>query len=86
MPLSPEESKQETEAQTVIVAVQVGVALTRPPRTDRYSRILVHADIDPANPDWFAAETEARLTACHIAHRPDVVMVVSAVITDLLDV
>jgi len=71
----------------VIVAVEVGVALSRPPRLDRLSRVLVEVEFDPiTGPGWFSAETEARLVACWMATRPDVVMPVSATVVDILEV
>lgn len=71
----------------MIVIVEVGVALSRPPRTDRISRIVVDVAMDPRRPDWDRAETEARLIAAHIASgRPGVVMPVSATVTGVTDV
>lgn len=60
----------------MIVAVHVGVALSRPPGVDRISRILVEAD----------SEIEAMLIACQMAHRPDVVMPVSSEVVDILEI
>lgn len=37
-------------------------------------------------PGWFTAETEARLTACYMVQRLDVVMSVSATVVDILEV
>lgn len=67
----------------MLVAVEVGVALSRPPRTDRISRVIVEVEFTG---DWLVAESEARITACWIATRRDVVMPVSAVVTDILEV
>lgn len=68
----------------MIVVVEVGVALARPPRLDRLSRVLVEVDFDG---DFFTAETEARILACLIAGgRSDVVMPVSATVTDILEI
>jgi hypothetical protein len=68
----------------MIVAVEVGVALTRPPKTDRISRVLVEVDL--VGEDWFGAETEAQLIACWMVCRPDVVMPVYSKVTDILEV
>lgn len=67
----------------MIVAVEVGVALSRPPKLDRMSRVLVEVEFDGS---FFAAETEARLLATDIAMRPDVVMPVYAQVIDILEI
>lgn len=70
----------------MIAAVEVGVALARPPRTDRLCRVVVEV----ACASWRelpAAELEALALALAIASaRPDVVMPVSARIVDVLEV
>lgn len=71
----------------MIVAVEVGVALRRPPRLDRLSRVLVEVEFDPLTGRWEQAEMEAELLAIEIAAgRPDVVMAVSSEITAILEV
>lgn len=69
------------------VAVEVGIALSRPPRLDRYSRVLVSVDFDPLTDSWDEAERQAEWTALAIAQgRPEVVMAVSSCITEILAV
>jgi hypothetical protein len=58
----------------MLVAVEVGVALSRPPRVDRISKVLVEAP----------TEIEAQLLACQIACRRDVVMPVYSQVLDVL--
>lgn len=71
----------------MIVAVEVGVALSRPPRLDRLSRVLVDVPFNPLTDSWFAAEVEAQLIAIDIAaSRRDVVMPVSAKLTDIIEI
>lgn len=62
----------------MIVAVEVGVALARPPRHDATMWVLVDA----------ATDTEARLIACQIAGSTGrgVVMVISADVIDTLEI
>jgi hypothetical protein len=60
----------------VIVAVEVGVALGRPPRLDRLSRVLVEAD----------SEVEGRLVATQMAAcQPGVAMPVWSAVVDVLE-
>ena len=58
----------------MIIAVEVGVALARPPKVDRISRVVVEAD----------SETEGELIACQMVHRPDVTMPVYSRVVDIL--
>lgn len=61
----------------MIVVVEVGVALARPPRHDKTVWVVVAAD----------TETEARLIACQMAASTrGVVMPVSADIVDMLEI
>lgn len=57
----------------MIFKVQVGVALSRPPKVDRLSVVAVDAD------GWIDADTIAcQMAMCH----PDVVMAVSSKVLD----
>lgn len=68
----------------MLVVVEVGVALSRPPRVDRLSRVVVEV---PFTGSFQDAETEAALIACQMAAvRPEVVMPVSSVVVDVLAV
>lgn len=59
--------------------VEVGVALSRPPKHDETVHCLVAVDMQPGPNRWERAETEARLIACQLAaSHPLVVMPVSA--------
>lgn len=70
----------------MIVAVEVAVALRRPPVIDRWSRVVVSVAVRPDLADWDAAEIEAQLLATWIASaRPDVVMAVAARVVDILE-
>ena len=69
----------------MIGVVEVGVALSRPPRLDRLSKVVVDVPCDDHRRLW-AAEQKARVVACWMAARRDVVMVVSAEVTELLEV
>lgn len=70
----------------MIVVVEVGVALTRPPRLDRISRVVVDVPC-PSWRDLPAAETDAELTALGIAAaQPDVVMPVFSRVVEVRDV
>jgi hypothetical protein len=71
----------------VIVVVEVGVALRRPPRVDRISRVVVSVDTPSDGSRLYEAEQEARLVATYVATgRPDVVMAVSAAITHVIEI
>jgi hypothetical protein len=48
----------------MIVVVEVGVALSRPPKVDRISKVIVEAD----------SALDGELLACRMVCRPDVVM------------
>jgi tetrahydromethanopterin S-methyltransferase subunit F len=66
----------------MLVAVEVGVALSRPPKVDRISRQVVEVDY---RGDFLAELVEAELIACQMAHRPDVVMPVYSRVDDILE-
>lgn len=69
----------------MLVAVEVGVALSRPPRLDRLSRVVVDVPFDPVTGSWLAAEADACLTAIGMATgRPGVVMAVSAGVVEIV--
>lgn len=70
----------------MIVAVEVGVALSRPPKVDRISRVLVEVEFDPMTDSFFDAELQAELIATHMATRPDVVMPVSSKVVGIIEI
>lgn len=57
-------SQPINDREIFMFTIEVGVALSRPPKTDRISQVQVLA----------FTESEAHLTALQMAHRPDVVM------------
>lgn len=65
----------------MMVVVEVGTALSRPPQIDRLSKIIVDVPFDG---DFEASETEARIIACQMSCRDDVVMPVSATVVDII--
>jgi len=61
----------------VIVTVDVAVALSRPPREDRWSRVMVDVPVASDGSDLHSREIEAEVLAIHMASsRPGVVMAV----------
>jgi len=54
----------------MLVTVIVGVALSRPPKTDEYRKVIVHVDTSTERyspSELYDAEIEAMLIACQIA-------------------
>jgi len=69
----------------MIVAVEVGVALSRPPREDRISKVIISVDCATSAAIW-QAEIEARLAATQMAAGwPGVVMAVRSDILEILE-
>lgn len=60
----------------MLIVVEVGVALSRPPKVDRISKVVVEAE------DELAGE----LIACQMAHRPGVAMPVYSRVLDISEI